>query len=290
MKPAPFSYVAAASVADAIAALSAYGADAKVIAGGQSLLPTMNMRLARPGFLVDINGIPDLSYIRETPGGLAIGALTRHSTVGSSDLVRRLNPLIIDAVRYIGHIQIRNRGTIGGSLTHNDPSGEYPLVARLLDAEIVLTGPSGERTATAADFLVGYLTTDVRPGELVTEVRLPGLPPGTGWAIIELARRHGDFAIVSVATTVTIDGAGVVTEARLAVGGVGGVPHVAAATRRLVGLRPGVDDLAALGSAVADEVQPESDAIATAAYRKHLAGVLSRRAIETALQRVEERA
>ena len=142
----------------------------------------------------------------------------------------------------------------------------------------------------AGDFLVGYLTTDVRPGELVTEVRIPGLAPRTGWAILELARRHGDFAIVSVATTVTLDAAGVVKEARLAVGGVGGVPHLAAATSRLVGLRPGPEDLAALGSAVAGEVEPESDAVATAAYRKHLADVLSRRAMMTALQRVEERA
>ena len=290
MKPAQFSYVSAASVADAIAALSAYGADAKIIAGGQSLLPIMNMRLARPAYLIDINNISDLGYIRETPSGLAIGALTRHSAVEASALVKRVNPLIVDAVRYIGHVQIRSRGTIGGSLAHNDPSGEYPLVARLLGAEIVLTGPDGERVVAADDFLIGYLTTDVRPGELVTEVRVPGLPPRTGWAIIELARRHGDFAIVSVAATVTADSAGTVTGARLAVGGVGGVPHVAAAAGRLIGRRPGPDDLSALGAAVADEVEPESDAIATATYRKHLADVLSRRAVTTALQRVEERA
>ena len=290
MKPAQFSYVSAASVADAIAALSAYGADAKIIAGGQSLLPIMNMRLARPAYLIDINNISDLGYIRETPSGLAIGALTRHSAVEASALVKRVNPLIVDAVRYIGHVQIRSRGTIGGSLAHNDPSGEYPLVARLLGAEIVLTGPDGERVVAADDFLIGYLTTDVRPGELVTEVRVPGLPPRTGWAIIELARRHGDFAIVSVAATVTADSTGTVTAARLAVGGVGGVPHVAAAAGRLIGRRPGPDDLSALGAAVADEVEPESDAIATATYRKHLADVLSRRAVTTALQRVEERA
>jgi carbon-monoxide dehydrogenase medium subunit len=290
VKPAHFSYVSAASVADAIAALSAYGADAKVIAGGQSLMPTMNMRLARPGFLVDINGISDLSYIRETGSGLAIGALTRHSTVESSAVVRRVNPLIVDAVRYIGHLEIRNRGTIGGSLAHNDPSGEYPLIARLLDAQIVLAGANGERVVAARDFLVGYLTTDVRPGELVTEVRMPGLAPRTGWAIIELARRHGDFAIVSVATTVTVDATGAVTEARLAVGGVAGVPHLAEATRRLVGLRPSAVDLAAVGAAVAAEVEPESDAIATADYRKHLTDVLSRRALMTAMQRVEDRA
>ena len=290
MKPAQFSYVSAASVADAIAALSAYGADAKIIAGGQSLLPIMNMRLARPAYLIDINNISDLGYIRETPSGLAIGALTRHSAVEASAVVKRVNPLIVDAVRYIGHIQIRSRGTIGGSLAHNDPSGEYPLVARLLGAEIVLSGPDGERVVAAEDFLIGYLTTDVRPGELVTEVRMPGLVPRTGWAITELARRHGDFAIVSVATIVTVDGTGAVMEARLAVGGVGGVPHLAEAARRLVGLRPSAEDLAAFGSAVAAEVEPESDAIATAAYRKHLTDVLSRRAIMTALQRVEERA
>jgi CO/xanthine dehydrogenase FAD-binding subunit len=225
---------------------------------------------------VDINGISDLSYIRVTESGLAIGALTRHSVVESSAVVRRVNPLVVDAVRYIGHLQIRNRGTIGGSLAHNDPSGEYPLIARFLDAEIVLVSANGERVVAARDFLVGYLTTDVRPGELVTEIRMPGLGPRTGWSIIELARRHGDFAIVSVAATVTVDAAGAVTEARLALGGVGGVPHVAAAAGRLVGLRPGPDDLAALGAAVTDEVQPESDASATAGYRRHLADVLSR--------------
>lgn len=290
MKPAPFSYVSANSVADAVAALSAHGADAKILAGGQSLLATMNMRLARPAVVIDINGISDLSYIREVPGGLAIGALTRHSVVESSEVVRRVNPLIVDAVKYIGHFGIRSRGTIGGSLAHNDPAAEYPLIARLMNATIVLTGPDGERVVGAQDFFVTYFTCDIRPGELVTEVRIPALPPRTGHAIVELARRHGDLAIVSVATTVTLDADGAVTDARLAVNGVGGVPHLASAAARLVGARPTDSDLAVVAAAVADEVTPEADAFTTSDYRKHVTEVLSRRALKAALERVEERA
>ncbi len=290
MKPAPFSFVSANSVADAIAALSTHGADAKLLAGGQSLLPTMNMRLARPSVVIDINGIAELSYIRETPDGLAIGALTRHSAVEASEVVRRVNPLVVDAVRYIGHFQIRTRGTIGGSLAHNDPAAEYPLIARLMDATIVLTGPDGERVVGAGDFFVTYFTTDIRPGEILTEVRIPALPPRTGHAIVELTRRHGDLAIVSVAATLTLDAGGLVTAARLAANGVGGVPHLASATAQLVGTKPTDADLAAVASAIGDEVTPEADAFTTSEYRKHVTEVLSRRALKTALERVEVRA
>jgi CO/xanthine dehydrogenase FAD-binding subunit len=308
MKPAPFKYATVSSVSEAISTLERYGSDARIIAGGQSLMQEMNLRQIRPAYLIDINPITELDYVRETPTSLAIGALTRHRTVERSELVRRVHPVLPEAVKNIAHFQIRTRGTIGGSLVQNSPGAEYGVVARLLDAEIVVVGSGGERVVPSEEFFVGHFQTSVRPGEMVTEVRFPFLPDGTGSAFLELTQRHGHLPIVSAAATVSLDTDGTVSEARLALGNVAsGVPYRARAVDRLIGRELGPDVLEELAQAVSDEVQPDPEAdmraafteqlfgtqgrrtseIAGAAYRKQVAGVLSRRAVEIASQRTE---
>ncbi len=197
MKPAPFSYRKPTTISEASALLAEYGEDAKVIAGGQSLVPLMNFRLARPQYLVDINGLTSLDYIRDEGAWLSIGALTRERTIERSPLVASQLPLLAAASRWIGHPAIRSRGTIGGSIAHNDPSAEYPLIATLLDAVVVAHGPRGERRVPVRELFVTYLTTSLEPDEIIAEVRFPKPPPGAGWSFQEMARRRGDFAIVA---------------------------------------------------------------------------------------------
>ena len=285
MKPAPFAYAVASSVDEAIHTLQQYGPDARPLAGGQSLIPAMNMRLARPAYLVDINRVAELSYIRETRDGLAIGALTRHRQVERSEVVQRANPLLQEAARQIGHFQIRTRGTIGGSLAHNDPNAEYVVVARLLEAEIVATGPGGQRVIPARDFFVGYLATTLAPDELITEVRIPRLN-GKGAAFVKLARRHGDFAMISAAATMELNPDGTIKDARVALGNVGGgIPYLAAID--MTGQSPTPDLLADVAHGIAANVQPDPDGTVDVSYKKHLAGVVARRAMETALARAK---
>ncbi|MBI3964102.1 MAG: FAD binding domain-containing protein, partial [Chloroflexi bacterium] len=204
MKPASFEYFAPTSLDEAIALLSQHGEDAKVLAGGQSLVPLMNMRLARPGVIVDLNRVSGLDYVREHDGGLAFGAITRQRVAERSDLVRARNPLLAEAIPFIGHTAIRNRGTVGGSIAHADPASELPAVAAALDAEMVIRGPEGERVATPDEFFLGYLTTAIEPTEILTEVRFPAWPAGAGWCFLELSRRHGDFAIVGLGVMVVM--------------------------------------------------------------------------------------
>ncbi|MGH7278048.1 MAG: FAD binding domain-containing protein, partial [Candidatus Rokuibacteriota bacterium] len=219
MKPAPFEYVRPASLGEALETLHQHGDDAKALAGGQSLVPLMNFRLTRPAVIVDLNGLADLAYIRADGDGLAIGALTRQRAVETSAVVRERAPLVAEATPYIGHVPIRTRGTVGGSIVHADPSAEYPVVMVALEARFRLARRDGTREVGAADFFKTYLTTDVEPTELLTEIRVPALPPRTGISFMELARRHGDFAIVAVGVAVTLAG-GVIGSARIALGGV----------------------------------------------------------------------
>jgi carbon-monoxide dehydrogenase medium subunit len=282
MKPAPVGYHRATSTTDAVSALATIGA--KVLAGGQTLVPLLAMRKARPSILVDINGLSDLDYVRRDGDRLAIGALTRHRTVETSPEVAMAAPLLAEAMRYVGHVTIRNRGTIGGSVAHSDPAAEVPAVLTALDAELVITGSGGVRTVGATEFFVDRFTSVLQPDELLTEIRVPILPAGTVVAVEELARRRGDLAIVAVFLAVTTDGAGRGTDARIAVSGAGAVPlRARAAEAALVGAELGGDTAGAAvdGAAAAVEAAADGpdDVHAPAGYRREMAAVLTRRAL-----------
>jgi CO/xanthine dehydrogenase FAD-binding subunit len=284
MKPASFHYVRPASVEQAVAALAA-GGDAKILAGGQSLVPMLNFRLARPATLVDVNRIEALRRIEESPRGLAIGALVRHRTIETDPLVAERFPVLAAAAREVGHLAIRNRGTFGGALAHNDPAAEFPMIALLLDATLVARSAKGERRIPAADFFVGPLTSALAETELLTTIELPWLPPSTGWGFEELSRRHGDFAIAAAAATVTVKD-GRCTEARLALGGVGASAFRARdAERLLAGTTVDAKVLGALSAAASEASDPNGDVHATAEFRRHLAGVLAARAVASAWAR-----
>ena len=282
MKPPAFEYVAVASTEEAVAQLAAHGDDARLLAGGQSLMPILNMRLATPGRLVDLNRVGALSYIVERRGGVAIGAMTRQRTAERSELVATAVPLLAEALPWVGHTAIRNRGTIGGSLAHADPAAELPAVAVCLDARFTVRGEAGERTLAAREFFRGYLTTALAPTELLAEVWFPSALPGTGAAWIEFARRHGDYALVGVAAVVTLEGS-TVRRASLAVTGVDGVPVRAIdAERLLIGAPLSAESMAAAAESVRRTLEPQDDIHATAAYRRHLAGILIVRALTRA--------
>ena len=284
MKPPKFDYHAPASVDEAVALLQRYGGDAKVLAGGQSLMPMLNFRLARPAALVDVNRIAALAYIREDDGTVAFGAMTRQRTIEFSPVVAARLPLLREATRWVGHLPIRSRGTIGGSIAHADPSAEYPAVLTALGGEVEVQGPRGRRTVKAADLFETYLTTTLAPEELVVEVRLPAMPAGSGYAFEEFARRHGDFAIVGIAAMLVRDGARC-TSARLAAAGAGPVPVRLRAAEEILE-RDGLGDAAieAAAARAAELVAPDSDIHASAEYRRHLTSVLTGRALRRALK------
>jgi CO/xanthine dehydrogenase FAD-binding subunit len=225
MKPPLFDYYDPSTEAEALALLAAYGTDAKILAGGQSLMPLLNMRLIEPTILIDVNRIEALSYIRHTPTALHIGALTRQRQVERSVLVARHCPLLCDALQYVGYTPIRQRGTIGGSLAHADPAAELPAVMTALEAQCVLRSQRGSRILAAADFFVTYLTTALEPDELLCEMRIPLPSPRTGWGFVEVARVTGAFAIVGAAVLLTLDTTGRCQRARVAFTGVGPVPQ-----------------------------------------------------------------
>jgi CO/xanthine dehydrogenase FAD-binding subunit len=286
MKPASFEYHAPRTVAEAIDLLGQYGDDAKILAGGQSLVPLMNFRLARPAHIVDINRVADLAYVRPANGSLAFGALTRHHVLEQDPQVAERCPLLPHLATLIGHAQIRHRGTIGGSLAHSDPVAELCLAATLLDAEIDAQGPNGTRTLRPDEFFLTYLTTSLEPTELLTEVRFPALPAGAGWSVKELTRRHGDFAIVAAAAVLEADN-GVCRTARVAVAGGAPSPvRSAVAESALVGQPLGVEAFRAAGEAAAAEADPESDLHGSADYRRKMVAVFVRRALEEAASRV----
>lgn len=290
MKPPRFDYLLPRTLDEALGLLAQHGEEAKVLAGGQSLVPLLNFRLVRPAYLVDLNEIPGLDGIRLQDGHLAMGAMTRQRAAETSPVVRERAPLLAEAMPQIGHVQIRNRGTIGGSLAHADPAGELPAVVAALDGELILKSRRGERRLRAEEFFVGYLTTAAAPDELLVEARVPVTPARTGTAFMEVSRRHGDFALVGVAATVTVDAGGVCTACAIALTGVGPTPVVARdAAGALVGVKPTADAFAEVGRQVAGTLTPDSDLHASADYRKHLAGVLTRRALARAVQRIDGR-
>lgn len=291
MKPPSFEYFAPTSTAEALALLSRYGYDAKPLAGGQSLIPTMNFRLAQPGILIDLNPIAELAYIHPgNDGGLRIGAMTRQRQVERDRLVAERAPLIHETMPYIAHPQIRNRGTFGGSLAHADPAAELPAVATALDARFHARSQKGERWIPVNEFFVSLFATALEPDELLVEVALPPLPPRTGWAFTEMARRHGDYALVGVAAVVTLDERDHCQAAKLVFLSVGDGPVVAEqAAQVLLGQTPTSEAiLAAAETAAQVDIAPNSDIHASAAYRRHLAKVLARRVLTQAVERAKE--
>ena len=290
MKPAPFEYFAPLELQEALDLLERYGDEAKILAGGQSLMPLMNLRLARPGLIIDINRLSSLDTITATPeGGLTIGALTRQRALERSKIVQEQNPILAAAMPLIGHFQIRNRGTIGGSLVHADPAAELPAVSLLLGAEFLLRSKSAVRVVPAAEFFLSYLATAIRPAELLTEIRLPKWPSGEAWAVQEIARRKGDFALIGVALRAELDAGETVQNAVIVMFGVGGKPQrMELAGAILKGRRISEAFLRELSGVVAEELEPDSDIHASAAYRKEVGGVLVRRALESALAKVKE--
>jgi CO/xanthine dehydrogenase FAD-binding subunit len=290
MKPAPFEYFAPETLAEALDLLQQRAGDARVLAGGQSLVPLLNFRLVKPAALVDINGVGQLAYIRRADGNIAIGAGTRQRQVLASDAVSDMCPLLSEAVRYIGHPAIRNRGTVGGSIAHADPAAELPIVAAALDAEMVVNSSRGERSLKPDEFCVTFLTTAMEPDEILVEVRFPSLGPRTGWSFQEVNRRYGDFALVAVAATVTLDERDRCQSVRVALGGVGGTPVRARAVEQAItGAEPTEAALAEAAQLVKGEIEPSSDIHASAEYRTHVASVLVRRALQTAAERAGAR-
>jgi carbon-monoxide dehydrogenase medium subunit len=283
VKPAAFAYHRVERVEDALERLAELGDEAKVIAGGQSLVPMMNFRLVRPPALVDVLRIPDLRYVMRDGDELRIGALARHREVehlGDPELVAGYEVLPA-AARWVGHLPIRTRGTFGGSIAHADPSAEWCMLAVLLDAIVVLAGPDGQRKLPASDFFRGFFTTALEPGELLVEVRFPRPRPHA--ALQEFARRHGDFAIVAAAVAVDIEDDRM-SDARVVVGGVDEVPlRVEAAEQALEGAAPGAEAFAEAGRAAAAAVEPSSDVHGSAEYRRELTDVLVRRALAEAV-------
>jgi CO/xanthine dehydrogenase FAD-binding subunit len=288
MKPAPFKYYAPTSVQEALALLAEHGYDAKVLAGGQSLIPTMNFRLSQPAVLVDLNRISELFYINpDNPtGGLRLGAMTRESQVEHSPLVAERAPLITEAMPHIAHEQIRHRGTFGGCMAHADPAAELPAVAVALKANMKVSNQSGERWVPAEEFFLSLFTTVMMPDDLLVEIIVPPLPPRTGWSFMEVARRHGDYALAGVAATVSLNSRDQCEEARLVYVSVGDRPeNTQQATAMLKGQKLTSEAIEAAAETAAADVEPVKDIHASVEYRRHLVKILTRRALIQANER-----
>jgi CO/xanthine dehydrogenase FAD-binding subunit len=283
LKPASFEYVVARDCDHALRVLAQARGEAKILAGGQSLVPMMNFRLVAPKILLDINRIAGIDQISATPGGLTFGALVRHRMTATDPLVMAQFPVLAQAVTYVAHHTIRNRGTFVGSLCHADPAGEMPMIALLLNAEIELASVRGKRRMSARDFFVGPLLTALEPDEMVTAVDLPTIPPDAGWGFEEFARRHGDYALAAVAVTMSCQ-AGRARDVRIALTGVGDTPiRIPEAEAVLEGNDLG--RLAAVIDAIRGSIEPNTDLHASSDYRRHLAGVLAGRAVRAAWNR-----
>jgi CO/xanthine dehydrogenase FAD-binding subunit len=288
MKPATFEYMVADSVVKAITVLSEARGEAKILAGGQSLVPMLNFRLIRPAILVDINRIPNLAFIEETDNTIRVGALTRHYQLEISSIVAKRLPVLASAMTHVAHLAIRNRGTIGGSLSHADPAAELPMIALLLNAKLHVVSSKGERIVAASDFFRDALTVDLGEDEIVTEIHLPKLPPNTGWGFEEVARRAGDFALAAVAVTLTTSD-GKIAEASIALTGVGPTPVRAQKAETLLrGEKIETKLIGRVIEAVRAGIAPDTDLHASSDYRRHLAGVLTGRAVSAAWKRVTE--
>jgi len=287
VKMPPFAYHRPETVDEAVGLLAGHGGDGKVLAGGQSLIPLLAMRLAHPAHLIDIGFVGELgSVTEEADGGLLVGAAVRHADAETSEVVAERAPLVAGAMPHIGHRAIRNRGTVCGSLAHADPAAELPAVALAVEAEMVVRGPSGERRVAAADFFQGYLTSDLAEDDLLAAVRFPAWPAHTGWSVQEMSRRHGDFAVVGVATVLGCNLDGEISRAALSFFGAGSTPmRVAEAESAMVGQRPGPAAFEAAARIVSENLKPPGDNHASGAYRAHVAGVLTQRSLAEAASR-----
>jgi carbon-monoxide dehydrogenase medium subunit len=292
MKPAPFKYIAASSLAHALSLKAEYGDEARFLAGGQSLIPAMNFRLARPAVLIDINGLSDLAGIdRANRAEIRLGALTRYCDLERDSDFQKGCSLFADALPHIAHPQIRNRGTIGGNLSHADPASELPAIVLAMEATMRIKSATGERQVAASEFFVGLLSTDIRADEMLVDIALPAPKPRTGACFMEVARRRGDFALAGIAAMVTLDEARRCSTVRLVLCGVGetavDVSRVAAS---LIGQPCTTEAIEAVAAGVRDAIAPSGNVHATADYQRHLAGVLAMRAIGAACQRVRHAA
>jgi carbon-monoxide dehydrogenase medium subunit len=282
MKPAKFEYVAPATLDAAVEVLAASNGEGKILAGGQSLLPLLNFRMARPTLLVDLNGIKDLSFIEMRGDSVAIGAMTRHREIEHSPLIASKLPVMSAAMCHVAHLAIRNRGTIGGSLSHADPAAELPMMAMFYDASLTVQGPGGRRTIAAKDFFVDALTNCLKPEDIVVEIEFPVLQHD-GWAFEEVARRFGDFALASIAVSIKRGRSGL-DEARIAVMGVADTPlRLEDVEKRLCEIEVDGRMPDRFSEWVTSSVTPNSDLHGSAEYRKHLLGELAKRAMWTAL-------
>ena len=279
MKPPRFDYHAPENLAEALDLLADSGPDARILAGGQSLVPVLNFRLARPQVLIDINRIPELAGIEDRGDRLVIGAMTRQREIETSDSVARAVPLLHEATRYVAHLPIRTRGTVGGSIANADPAAEDPAVAAALEATMVCRSRRGERRIAAAGFFVDVLTTALEPDEMLVAVEFPGIPDGAGAAFAEISRRDGDFALAGVAAQITVSN-GRVSDARIAACGVGPAPmRFRNAEEILLDSAGEPETMDAAADAVAASCDPHEDVHASAAYRRQLAAAMTRRAL-----------
>ncbi len=286
VRPAPFEYFAPRAVDEALELLARHGPDAKPLAGGQSLVPMMNMRLARPAVLVDLNRVAALAAVRAEPGSLRLGALVRQSALERDARIAAAAPLLAEAAPLIGHLQTRARGTVGGSLAHADPAAELPACMLALNAVFHLRSARAGRTCRAADFFLGLLATALEADELLVEIEIPTIAmERTGQAIAEVARRHGDFALVGVCAALGLDAAGICRHAALVLFGAGDVPHVSRTAAALVGERPTAARFGEAGRAAAAELEPHADLHATVEYRRRVAAGLGARALGRAATR-----
>jgi carbon-monoxide dehydrogenase medium subunit len=286
MFPANFGYFAARSVEEALALLTQHGEHAKLLAGGHSLIPAMKLRLAAPKYLIDLGTVADLHGVRVDGDNLAIGALTVHADIASSDLVRQHVPGLAQAASVIGDVQVRNRGTIGGSVAHNDPAADFPVMLTALNASLVLVSPSGSRTVSADDFFVDFFTTALAANEVLTEIRVPLPASGAGTAYAKLGHPASGYVVVSAGVLIHRQSSGRCASARIAIGGLGNGPRRAAATEAaLQGQTLTPEAIAAAAAKAAEGADPDGDTYASADYKRHVAAVYARRAIEKALER-----
>lgn len=287
MKMSPFDYHRPDTVDEAVALLETYGGDGKVLAGGQSLLPVLALRLTHPGHLIDIGRVQGLQSIEVDDGGtVSVGATVTHARVERSDVMAAAAPAVAGAMPYVGHRAIRSRGTVCGSIAHADPAAELPAVALAVGAEMIVRCPAGQRTMAAGDFFEGYLSSALGEDELLVGVRFPAWVPRAGWSVLEVSRRHGDFALVGLVTTLEIDEGGLLRRPALSFFGVASTPvRVAEAEQMLDGNAPDPALFAEAANVVSGALEPTADDHASSEYRAHVAGVLTRRGLAEATER-----
>ena len=284
MKPAKFDYHDPTTIAEALELMARYGEDARPLAGGQSLVPLMNFRLLRPAHIIDLNGVSELSYLKEEKSMLRIGSMTRQRVVERAPEIIQHWPLLREAAELIGHVQIRNRGTIGGSVAHAFPSAELPVALVTLDAALQLRTSTSERRMAAADFFLSAMTTALQPNELLTEVIIPASPANCGWSYQEVSRRYGDFALAGAAALVALDSDGAITHARLTLTGTTPLRHDTA-EQLLLGEKPSESLFKNAARRAMENLEQDSDIHASAEYRRHACQVLARRALTQAAER-----